>query len=262
MKTQCNFCGNWISDTDETCPNCGAINENCVRGAKEAPKTIEELKTWYTAHNLPPEEVTRFFIGKNYTQPKAFGIYEENGEFIVYKNKADGTRAVRYQGRDEAYAVNELYQKLKEEIANQKARNGHNGGNRNSGGKKNGTSPITYFLIALACIFLIGFISVKLDNSPSRGYYRYQDDVYYYLNDWYIYDYSYNNWSYTSVDSELSGNADTYYESSTYSSSYGVSDFEYTSYYQDWQSSSWDDDSSWDSSDSWDSGSTDWGSDW
>ena len=41
--------------------------------------------------------------------------------FIVYKNKADGTRAVRYKGTDEAYAVNELYLKLKDEILNQKA---------------------------------------------------------------------------------------------------------------------------------------------
>ena len=62
-----------------------------------------------------------FFIGIDYRQPRAFGIYQAGNEFIVYKNKADGTRAVRYQGTDEAYAVNELYLKLKDEILNQKA---------------------------------------------------------------------------------------------------------------------------------------------
>lgn len=91
--------------------------------AKKHPKTIEELQLWYAYHHLPPEEVTRFFIGKNYTEPKAFGIYKnEYGECVVYKNKASGERAIRYQGPDEAYAVNELLQRLKEEITRQKAR--------------------------------------------------------------------------------------------------------------------------------------------
>ena len=84
------------------------------------PKTIEELQAWYEARNLPPSDVTRFFIGVNYKGPKAFGIYKEGNDFIVYKNKADGQRAVRYKGSDEAYAVNELYLRLKEEILNQK----------------------------------------------------------------------------------------------------------------------------------------------
>lgn len=59
---------------------------------------------------LPPEEVTRFFIGKNITEPKAFGIYRDStGDFVVYKNKSDGQRAIRYQGADEAYALIQDY---------------------------------------------------------------------------------------------------------------------------------------------------------
>ena len=58
----------------------------------------------------------RFFIGINYKKPKAFGIYQDGDQFIVYKNKANGERAIRYQGTDETYAVNELYLKLKSEI--------------------------------------------------------------------------------------------------------------------------------------------------
>lgn len=123
MKVKCEYCGAYIDSSNERCPSCGAVNSNHQRTANDTPKTIEELKAWYTAHNLPPENVTRFFIGKNIKEPRAFGIYKENGKFIVYKNKDTGARAVRYEGTDEAYAVNELYLKLKSEILNQKTRN-------------------------------------------------------------------------------------------------------------------------------------------
>ena len=118
MKVKCDYCRADIEDTDEKCPHCGADNSHLKRVGAGVPQTIEELKKWYIDHNLPDENVTRFFIGKNYTAPKAFGIYKEEntGNIIVYKNKADGTRSIRYEGKDEVYAVNELYIKLKEEI--------------------------------------------------------------------------------------------------------------------------------------------------
>ena len=119
-KVKCEYCDEYMLDTDEVCSNCGAVNQNHHRTAKSTPQTIEELKQWYTDHNLPPEETTRFFIGKDIREPRAFGIYENRGTFIVYKNKTDGSRAVRYKGTDEAYAVNELYLRLKQEILNQK----------------------------------------------------------------------------------------------------------------------------------------------
>ncbi|MBR6322922.1 MAG: hypothetical protein IKR59_08635 [Lachnospiraceae bacterium] len=133
MQILCDYCKNWIEDTAEKCPYCGASNANLKRMADATPKTIAELKTWYEERNLPPEETTRFFIGKDYRKPKAFGIYQDGSKFIVYKNKADGSRAVRYKGPDEAYAVNELYLKLKEEILHQKARNiaARSGGTQN-----------------------------------------------------------------------------------------------------------------------------------
>ena len=119
-KVKCEYCGSFIEDTEETCSVCGAVNDLHHRVARDTPQTIEELQSWYKARKLPPEETTRFFIGRNILEPRAFGIYEDNGTFIVYKNKADGSRAVRYQGTDEAYAVNEIYLKLKEEILRQK----------------------------------------------------------------------------------------------------------------------------------------------
>lgn len=123
MKMVCEWCNAYVDDSQETCPNCGAVNKNFVRVVGGTPKTIDELRKWYSDRNLPPYEVTRFFIGENRSEPKVFGIYQDSkGDFVVYKNKADGSRAVRYAGKDEAYAVNEIYLKLKEEILNQKTR--------------------------------------------------------------------------------------------------------------------------------------------
>ena len=96
MKIKCDYCGAFINDYDEKCPNCGGINLHLVRNSNQAPKTIEELKQWYKARNLPEETITRFFIGTNYKEPRAFGIYEdkETGNFIVYKNKSNGVRSI------------------------------------------------------------------------------------------------------------------------------------------------------------------------
>ena len=123
MKITCEFCGNLYDDTNATCPNCGAANP-CVRKETfDNPTTIEGLKKWYEAMNLPPYETTRFFIGINYKERRAFGIYkdENTGNFVVYKNKDDGSRAIRYEGTDEAFAVNELLTRLKQEILHQKS---------------------------------------------------------------------------------------------------------------------------------------------
>ena len=159
MKIKCEYCGAMIEDTEAECPNCGAANINVKRMTVTTPQTIEQLKSWYVARNLPPYEVTRFFIGENHQGPKAFGIYKDGNEFVVYKNKADGTRAVRYRGTDEAYAVNELYLKLKSEILNQKAHQGSRGyGSDYSGeglGKSVGTTAQCFLIsgVILACFF-------------------------------------------------------------------------------------------------------------
>lgn len=259
MKQVCDFCGGYITDTDETCPHCGAPNSQYQREANKVPRTIGELQQWYDDHNLPPKEVTRFFIGENYKQPRAFGIYQEGERFIVYKNKDDGSRAIRYDGSDEAYAVNELYMKLKERIAEEKAKNsGHGSGSQNK--KKNNSEGKA--IVGLILFILVGAIITGI-LEKDRGYYVYNGNTYYNLsNDWYIYD-DYNDYWYTTdVDDELNENYKDYYQSESYSDSYGTSDFEDTSYYEEWSSSDWDSDSSWSSSDSWDSGGGDWGSDW
>ncbi|MBR4422087.1 MAG: hypothetical protein IKS69_06105, partial [Erysipelotrichaceae bacterium] len=63
-------------------------------------------------------EKTRFFVGRDYYDPMAFVINRNvDGEFIVYKMKGDGSKAVRYQGFNERKAVNEFYSKFLSEVS-------------------------------------------------------------------------------------------------------------------------------------------------
>ena len=160
MQRKCDYCDVAYEDSLSACPRCGAPNEYRRATGIEVPKTIEELKGWYAQSNLPPEEVTRFFIGKDVREPKAFGIYKKGEDFIVYKNKTSGERAERYRGTDEAYAVNELYMKLKEEILTQKDKQinvqnksqySYTGGYKPS--KKKGNPMRKIILIIFAIIF-------------------------------------------------------------------------------------------------------------
>ena len=218
-KVKCEFCGSFIEDTESICPQCGGVNENHRRIVDGTPKTIEQLQQWYKSRGLPPEEVTRFFIGKDIKEPKAFGIYEEFGTFVVYKNKADGTRAVRYKGTDEAYAVNELYLRLKEEILNQKAHNiekrgiGNRpgasvyrptSGNRRS--KKVKTALITTFIVLFLFPTIISTLISTISFSnllySEHGYYVTNTSEVYYSNgqefdgkyEWWLYDQSEDEW--------------------------------------------------------------------
>lgn len=303
MKIKCDFCGAMVDETEKSCPNCGAPLSGVNRTAPGQPKTIEELKQWYVDHNLPPEDVTRFFIGKNYKEPKAFGIYKDDaGDYVVYKNKADGSRAVRYRGSDEEYAVNELYLRLKEEILNQKERNVE----RRAGNVKSGSSSAdigkgfgkgimktlvimmaTYIglgLFAMGLVFVFSIISPsdKTDPKPSEGYYSYEGNDYYKQgNDWYYYDASGNDWGHTveeKIPEAVAGDIDGQYRTEDHEGMAFEDSFWYhepteetdnsNSYDRDddddrnYMNDSWDSNSNWDSNDSWDSNDTDWDSDW
>ncbi len=226
MKIKCNYCGNFISDTDEKCPNCQAPNEHLKRTGNEVPQTIEELIQWYQEHNLPPEETTRFFIGKNIQEPRAFGIYKEEktGNYIVYKNKDSGERAIRYEGKDETYAVNELYLKLKEEILHQKSINIENK-QFSEYPKANNVPPSTRFkentslgnqlsrglklmVIGMISMFVTPIIVLTLLRNAYlvNGYYESNNTLYYLYNDscfklsaesceWYQYSEKEGNWN-------------------------------------------------------------------
>ncbi len=276
MKIKCEYCESQYEDTLTHCPNCGAPNQ--IRKEDHQPRTIEELKDWYQKMNLPPYETTRFFLGMDYKKPKAFGIYRDtNGEFVVYKNKADGSRAVRYRGKDEAYAVNEILMKLRTEIAGQKAanRNANVPVNRNVGAQarsssgssgKSGFKLGTLIWIIVVVIMILSSLFNRLEHRKD-GYYRYNDNVYYnYGSDWFYYDDIIDDWQETYVPSGLDSDQDAYYEGKYYNSSFGGYDWDDSAWYDEYHSSSddssYDSDSSWSSSDSWDSGGSDWDSDW
>lgn len=218
MKIRCEYCSSMFDDTLEKCPSCGAPNQNVRRSTVDQPTTIEGLKEWYESKGLPPYETTRFFIGVDYRRPRAFGIYkdENTGNFIVYKNKDNGQRAVRYEGSDEAYAVNELFMRLKQEILEQKARNAssssrsyspsdaqnyydnynarrghHTIGNPS---RKGNNRLVKYVLLILGVYFFAQFFGsmvlmvfssdtiinqLKSSGLPAKGYYSYNGDTYY-----------------------------------------------------------------------------------
>ena len=270
MQIKCNYCGALIDDASQTCPKCGAPLSGEHRTAKEQPKTIEELKEWYVAHHLPPEEITRFFIGKNITEPKAFGIYRDgNGDFVVYKNKSTGERAVRYKGSDERYAVNELYQRLKAEIADQKARSN---ANRQASSTQQPLADNSFkkkkrkkgCLIAIIIFVVLAILTAIFDNSIPNGYYQYKGKQYYRQgSSWYYYDKQKDDWFPSTEELDIDKKNAKKYQTLIH----GGKDFEKTSWYDSGSHSDdhsdWDNDSDWDSgSDSWDSGGTDWDSDW
>lgn len=280
MKQTCDYCDNFIKDTDKVCPHCGAVNTHVVRSAKGVPKTIQELKDYAVAHNLPLNKM-RFFIGEDYRGARAFGIYEQNGIYTVYKNKANGERAVRYSGTDEAYAVNELYQKMHSEIMLRKQKK--SAGQKHTGSSKKSNKFIDFIAGTIGCfgvtflhgliyaagIGLVGLIISGIfgscDQKPIRGYYNYNDNVYYYQHDtWYDYDDA-MGWVPITPVSDLADNFNDYYQGSGYDSGSEYSSFSDSDYYH--PDSYWDDDDdwdddSWDINDSWDSGDTDWDSDW
>ena len=267
MKIKCEYCNNYLDDTEEKCPNCGAVNNNYKRVGEGVPTTIEELQQWYKERNLPPQEVTRFFIGIDYKEPKAFGIYKDSntGNFVVYKNKDTGERAIRYEGNDEKYAVNELYLKLKEEILNQKSVNINNSVVRKKNSVFDIIGKIVTILFFAFFIAFIAFVIVVDYITPDRGYYNINNQEYYYVQgDWYVF--LNDHWKRGSTP-DYDGNLNDYYDGYYPSSDADYDDITNSSVYDDsWDSSSsggsWDSDSDWSSSDSWDSGSTDWSSDW
>lgn len=270
MARICEYCGLSLSDSDSICPNCGApapagsSAPAPESGRRGIPQTMEELSAFCRARRMPLEQM-RFFIGRDFREPRAFGIYQDaSGDYVVYKNKADGTRAVRYRGPDEAYAVREIYLKLKDET--ERRRGNSAGAAVRSGGNAKKNALLRPILTILVIVFGISIVHGSFDKKPSQGYYHYNDDYYYYQNgDWYYYSNSMLDWVAAGlVDQELEDNYRDYYESSAYRDSYGFEDFRDSSYYNPSpRDDDDDDDDSWDYDyDSWDAGDTDWDSDW
>ena len=273
---RCPQCATLLRDTDTVCPRCGfrltddAMIENSIEAATEKapieeaqapivhPRTIEELKL-YTVQKGMPLEKMRFFIGEDYKEPRAFGIYRQDDRFIVYKNKANGERSLRYHGPDEAYAVNELFQKLLSEChkrgiypdgSEPPAVNSRKAAKYKNKDAFAGATMITICLI-IALAIVIGIVINRKNGyyeKDGRLYYRDTFTWYYfddYLDDWYVYTYPFDD-------------ADEYFLSRSYADDYGASEITDSSVWDEQHSSdSYDSDY-----DSWYSSDTDWDSDW
>lgn len=249
MKVKCEYCGSYIDETAEKCESCGAVNLHQMRSGDGVPKTIAELLAFAHSKNLPLQDM-RFFIGEDYREPRAFGIYKDegSGNFVVYKNKSDGSRIIRYQGTDEAYAVNELYQKMRSEVMEQKAKGPAKKMGKvptaedhakysqiPKGAKRKTHNKNRIGLIIFVVVAIIGIaLSVAGFGDSSSS--------------------SYSDNSYTYEDSY---DSDGSYDSN-YDSNYDSGGSTYDSWADDWD----DDDLDWSSGDSWDSGGSDWDSDW
>ncbi len=288
MKTFCDYCGSVIDDTIEKCPNCGAVNVHIQRSGDQIPKTIEELKAFAQEKGIPLEKM-RFFIGVDYKEPRAFGIYKEpaTGNCVVYKNKADGTRAIRYTGTDEAYAVNEIYQKMKAELLEHKQADLNKNKTTNSykpkpvknQKRRRGPADILFrVFVIIVAIYAFSYVIMILtgDKTPNKGYYDYQGTPYYYSGGgWYTPDDD-GGWERTyDAPDTLKDNYKDYFEAKDYDdldSDYADDIEEYPTeadsgnYDNDdddsWNDSNWDDDDwdyDWDDYDSYDG---DWDSDW
>ncbi len=269
MDTKCEYCDGFYDDQMENCPHCGATNKHIRRVSDQIPKTIDELKQYCINNNVPVQQM-HFYIGEDYKGPKAFGIFRNGEQVVVYKNKSDGSRAIRYAGKDEAYAVNEIYQKMRSEYANHKAANVNR--IRPStppprSAKKKGINPGVIILICVG-LFILICIGYAL-GQPSTGYYTYNGNQYYnQRGDWYMFDDDTDDWipSYQPEDK-----MDDYFDSSYYSSDIDGYDFSDSAFYTEpsynsdsdsYSSNSWNNNNNWNS---WNSGS-DWnwnsGSDW
>ena len=259
--SKCEYCGATILSSDRQCPQCGAPNPNYVEEMKRTvflPKTIEELKEYCSERGMPLLRM-RFFVGEDFKEPKAFGIYRDGDDFVVYKNKANGQRAVRYRGPDEAYAVSELFQKLLEECHN---RGIYPDGKPEPGSEtaqpKRSTNAKKFLIgYAVAIAAAIGVASVySVVSHRNDGYYRIQDRTYYhYGNDWYMD----SDYGWYELDDEPVTDYEDYYVGDDYDSDWGGTDFKSSEYWEEIEEDNSSDSSDYDS---WDSSDTDWDSDW
>ncbi|MBQ9408393.1 MAG: hypothetical protein IJU28_03240 [Clostridia bacterium] len=279
-ERRCPYCFTLLETRSKTCPGCGhslpeeflvnpaaqtsgqAFEEVVIMPPVEEeriidyPTTIEELKLYCEQHGMPLIKM-RFFIGQDYKKPRAFGIYREGNTYIVYKNKANGQRAIRYQGPDEAFAVNELYQKLLSECH---LRGIYPDGVPATAEGQGSAAPVDksalrrkLIIVGIIIVAVILIFSMLRYERSTHGYYRVNDALYYRDNTrWYVYsDYDWMPYYGATYD------WDDYYLGYSYEDDYGAYDVEDSSI---WETNHPATDSS--DYDSWDSFDTDWDSDW
>ena len=206
---RCTFCDNLMKETDLNCPFCGTPHDPVRQASAGGPRTIYELKQFGRKLGISFARL-HFHIGENYKGRCAFGIYkdERTGYYVVYKNKDNGKRAIRYNGADEAYAVNEIYQKLKERIAlyNNDPRNNPADLYREPSRSElrsgtpyapNGFTVFYLILLGVITILMIFIADAGGSSGSSGSSSRYESS---YDSGYGHYDYSYSDWGSDSGD--------------------------------------------------------------
>ena len=260
---------------DNEC-NQNGVQKKDKQDIFKRPRTIAELQEYCSKRGMPLE-IMRFFIGEDYKEPRAFGIYKDGDNYVVYKNKDTGERAIRYNGPDEAFAVNEIFQKLILECRKRNIFLDDNYNNTKKGGV--GKSLLVLFgsITALhVFIFLMIFFSSAPFESCQKnvkdGYYEINNEVYYHKgNSWAKYNNSENNWVLTAIDI---ASVAYVFIGKKYSDDVNATDISESEVWEticeknkpvkdtwSWSSSKSDSDYDFDFG-SWDSNDTDWGSDW
>ncbi|MBO4885581.1 MAG: hypothetical protein J5602_09740 [Clostridia bacterium] len=228
--------------------------------------SVQELLERAAERGMPLEKM-RFFINQDRHEPRCFGIYQDEytGHWVVYKNKSDGSRAVRYSGPDEAYAAQQIWDKINSEVRLrvEKAAQATRATEAYRRAERRTTTRHKVIVLVIAALIACGIYAES--KQPRRGYYVYDDDILYYQNNyWYFYDELYDSWSYYD---EPEG--DDWYEDAWYGSTYPFEDsgdsFYYSGYYEEPKNYASNSDNDYDYDydyDSWDSYDTDWDSDW
>ena len=256
-ENYCPQCGAPLSDGGSAAP-AGIVPDQAQAWTGGVPETIEQLRAFCDANGMPLEKM-RFFVGVNIRQPRAFGIYRDGDNFVVYKNKDDGSRAVRYHGPDEAYAVKELYEKLLDECHKRDIWPDGKPANYDEQRRKARRRTKIITIATVAVIIAISIVMLLVDRHAHRGdgYYRFGSDTYYrYGDSWYYYDYY--DWT-PANDYPYYDDYGDYYYGDAYDRSWGSSDFKSSETWNDIREQAHTDSSDYSS---WDSGDTDWSSDW
>ena len=260
---KCRFCGSTIRSDERTCPKCGAANDGYIADTERTvflPKTIDELKEYCAERGMPLLRM-RFFIGEDFREPRAFGIYRDGDRYVVYKNKSDGSRSVRYQGPDEAYAVNELFMKLLDECHKRgiypDGKSNGNNSEKKASGKRRNQILVPIIVMIFFAMLTAAMAMYSINQHKHDGYYRSSSSNLYYKygTTWYRNDN--DSWQKTEISPFIE--EEDYYLGDSFDSDWGGSDFRQSDTYKEIQESHSSSSSDYDS---WDSSDTDWDSDW
>ena len=239
-------------DATEFCPLCGAPvapeeksePEASPAQPETAPRTVEELLALCASFEADPAAY-HFYIGEDEKDAVGYGLFvDEFGDYVFYHNHRNQQRSIRYKGRDEAYAVGELYRRMKEArvfyrpVSRQEEggeRRHHHSHSGQSGRQRRKARRIRLAVAIGAAVVVCCVAAVVLRwraLQPKDGYYHCQGR-YYYLqqHQWYAYDSVMDNWEKTDANPTIVANHQAYYRSIYYWEGSPVSDFRDSGYY-------------------------------